>query len=179
MAKKQTTKNLKRACQIVLIHVVLLTVLFSNEPLRIEGPHTAVYDAVVKNFLDARFTYGLFGYPRAQNTRVTCLVKYASGRSVEWSPVDLENTSFWDKGHEAIMRNWLDENIGDHGIETHKALMHDAAIYASRKLEKPDDKVVDVELYKTVESIPAPGSNQSPAIIERTRLYSLSGGPAT
>jgi len=171
--KSKQAKTLKRATQVVLVHLVLFSVVFSNEPLRIDGPHATIYDAL-KNGLDIRFTYGLFGYPRAQNTRVTFLVKYASGKSVEWSPVELDNVSFFDKGHEAIFRSWCDENIGDYGLKTHKLLLRDAALYAIRELEKPDDKIVAVEIYKTSTSIAPPGSNEPPHVVERLMLYSMS-----
>jgi hypothetical protein len=72
------------------------------------------------------------------------------------------------------MRNWLDENIGDHGAKTHPLLMRDATRYAARELAKPGDEISQVELYKTVESIPAPGSADQPKIIERTMLYAMS-----
>ena len=168
------TKNIKRACQIVAIHVVLLMVLFSNEPLRVEGPHAVVYDALAKSLLDVRFTYGLFAKPRAANTRVSFLAKYASGNSVEWSPVDLDNTPLLAKGHEALMRTWLDENIGDYGEKTDRLLMRDAAKYAAYALEKPGDEINQVEMYRTIESIPAPNSTEQPKVIERTLLFTMS-----
>jgi len=166
-------KDIKRSCQIVVIHVVLLMVLFANEPLRIEGPHAVLYDALAKNLLDVRWTFGLFSKPRAVNTRITFLTKFDSGKTVEWSPVDLEHTPIWDKGHEAIMRNWLDENIGDHGFETDPRLLRDAAKYAAKALAKPDDAVATVDVYKTDESIPAPGEAQKPQIVGRVVLFKL------
>lgn len=153
--------------------MVLLTVLFSNEPLRIEGPHAIAYDAVAKDLLDVRWTFGLFSKPRAVNTRITFLAHYSSGKTIEWSPVDLDHTPIWDKGHEAIMRNWLDENIGDHGFDTDPRLMRDAAKYAAKALAKPDDAVKTVELYMTAESIPPPGVDANPAIVFREVLYVL------
>lgn len=166
-------KNIKRTSQVVAIHVVLLTVLFANEPLRIDGPHTVLYDAVAKDLLDVRWTFGLFSKPRAVNTRITFIAHYASGKTLEWSPVDLEHTPLWDKGHEAIMRNWLDENIGDHGAKTDPRLMRDAAKYAAKVLTKPDDAVRKVELITTAESIPAPDSGEKPAMVAREVLYVL------
>jgi hypothetical protein len=147
-------------------------VLFSNEPLRVVGPHTVVYDALAKDLLDVRWTFGLFSRPRAENTRVTFVATFASGKVVEWSPVDL-NTRWLEKGHEAIMRNWLDENIGDHGVKTDKRLMRDATMYAANVLSQPNDAVKSIELYKTVESIPAPNSKDTPEIVERTMLFTL------
>jgi hypothetical protein len=168
------TKNVKRACQFVAIHVVLLMVLFSNEPFRIEGPHAIVYDVLANSFLNVQFSYGLFAKPRIANTHVSFLAKYASGNSVEWSPVDLDNTPFLAKGYEALMRTWLDENIGDYGEKTNKLLLRDAARYAAHALEKPGDEIGQVEIYKTVESIPAPNSSEQPRVIERTLLFTMS-----
>lgn len=159
--------------------MVLLTVLFSNEPLRIEGPHAVVYDAVAKDLLDVRWTFGLFSKPRAVNTRITFLAHYSSGKSVEWSPVDLDHTPIWDKGHEAIMRNWLDENIGDHGFETDPRLMRDAAKYATKALAKPDDPIKTIEVFTTAESIPPPGSDDKPKIVAREVLYVLDAETGT
>lgn len=170
---KQTTKAIKRTCQIVAIHVVLLTVLFANEPLRVNGLHRVIYDAVAQDLLDVRWTFGLFSKPRAENIRVTFLAKFASGKEVEWSPVNLDSTPIWEKGHEAIMRNWLDENIGDHGTKTNPLLLRDAAKFAAKTLSEPNDAVKTVEIIKTAESIPPPNSTELPRITQRIKLFTL------
>lgn len=168
----QSRKTLKRAFQLVLIHLVFFTIIFSNQPFRFDGLHATIYDAIAGS-LDMRFTYGLFGNPRAANSQVTFLVKYASGKTEEWAPGSQDNVTFFDKGHQAILRTWCDENIGDYALKTHPLLLRDAALFAMRTKQRPDDLIERVEIYKTSTSIPAPGSADRPKIIERLMLYSL------